>query len=253
MITPSTSALHSARYWGKAFLVALLPEEVKRRDRFQPWASPAMHVLSGAVQLFGCAAAFVVCLIRYVAHFVHGPGWIYLANQPELQYGDFFAMGALGYLSFLFTPQGAFLAYGVAEGIVRTFEAALTARLLGLGASWAVWRAAQQLRRRGGQARLAVLLGPDRPDEVVPPEASRFRMLEIYSVEDKPWSEVQVVEHDGRFFVLTGRRLVPRGGHHAWRYLLHPLEEREVIRGSVVSYPPELAAQVAGDGAPEQA
>lgn len=254
MSADHASTLDAARFWTKAFLVAHLPEAVKRGERFEPWVSPAMHIVSGALQFVACAGLFIAGMIRFVARFNEGPGLIYLNHQPSLTYGDFMAMGALAYVSFLLTPQGALLAYGVGEGIVRIFEPALGAGLPGLGFCWAVRRLAAGVRRRGKQARLAALIGPSRPDEVVLPDASRHRMLEVYSVEDKPWSDVQVIEHEGRFYMLTGRRLVPRGAHHAWRYLLHPVEEREVIRGAILRYPavPSAAAQAPRHGAAEQ-
>lgn len=68
------------------------------------------------------------------------------------------------------------------------------------------------------------------------PAQSRWRMLEIYSAHEKPWREEQLVAYGESFFQLAEKKLVRRGRHHTWRYLLHELEEREVLRGSIVRY-----------------
>jgi len=106
------------------------------------------------------------------------------------------------------------------------------------------WRLTLRLRRWVERANVTSLLGPARPDEIVPAATSRSRLFEVYSFEEKPWSEVQIVEHAGCFYQLATRRLVRRGAFHAYRYQFHPLEEREVIRGTIVRL---------GDGEPASA
>jgi hypothetical protein len=217
-----------------AFAIAPLPEPVKRTERFAFFLSPAAHVASGMVEIAMCAGLFINGMIGYVQAFNAGPGLVYLQSRPSLDYGDFFGMGALAYLSYLVRPTSLLLVYCFGEGIARAVQAAVWEGTPGVALLAVPWRLAMRLRRTAQRAHTAALLGPQRPDEIVPAEASRSRLFEVYSVEDKPWSEYQVVEHEGRFFQLATRRLVPRGAHHAFRYQFHPLEDREIIRGTIV-------------------
>jgi len=219
-----------------AFLITALPERAKREGVLRAYSSTAAHVASGAIEAVASAAFFIVGMIFYVSNFSRGAGWEYLVNQPNLDTGHFMGVGALGFLSYLFQPLSLLLVYCYLEGIVRALDAAFSDSRLGLAVVSLVWRTAEAISSRGQRLRIAAMIGPRRPDEIVAPEASRFGMLEIYSVEEKPWREVQTVEFSGRFFQLAEKRLSRRGEHHAWRYLLRELEEREVIRGTVVRY-----------------
>jgi hypothetical protein len=238
LVTFLTGVLDWVGYALVALLVALLPQALKREGRLAAYASPVAHVVSGTGESLLSAALFWSGLIDYVAGFGRTAGWTYLTHQRALTTGDFLGVGALGYLSYLVRPQALLLLYCFVEGMVRALEVVFAERLAGLGPIWLVWQGWRTVRRRSHAARLALLLGPPRPDEVVLPTQSRFRMLEIYSVEAKPWRDEQVVALGESFYRLTGRRLVPRGTHHAYRYLLHELEEREVIRGAIQRYDP---------------
>jgi hypothetical protein len=237
-----TRILDWVRYALVAFFVALLPEALKLEGRLAAYASPVAHVVSGTGESLLSAALFWSGLIDYVSGFGRAAGWTYLTHQRTLTTGDFLGVGALGYLSYLLQPQSLFLLYCLVEGMVRALGVVFADRLAGLGPLRLVWQGWRALRRSSQAAQLALLLGPPRPDEVVLPAQSRFRMLEIYSVEAKPWRDEQVVALGESFYRLTGRRLVPRGLHHAYRYLLHELEEREVIRGAIVRYDPPAGA-----------
>ncbi len=228
-----------------AFAIAPLPESVKRNGALAPFVTPAAHVASGMAEIVLSAGLFINGMIAYVQAFSAGPGLAYLMSRPSLTHGDFFGIGALAYLSYLVRPTSLLLAYCLGEGIARTLHAALWEGTAGIALLAVPWRVAGQFRRAGRRARIAVLVGPPRPDEVVPPERSRSRLLEVYSTADKPWSEYQVVEHEGRFYQLATRRLVRHGAHHAWRYQLHPLEEREVLRGAIVRLTPDAAPEPA--------
>ena len=220
-----------------ALVVSLLPERAKRSEPFAAWASPGVHILSGVIESLVAGALFVVGLLRAVGVFAHGPGWVYLTNRDTLGYHDFFAVGALGYLSYLVHPLTLLLVFCYGEGIVRALEAVYHERMLGLGVVALTWRALEAAGGSARRARRKALLGPPRPDEVVEPGRSPLGMLEIYSVEDRPWSEVQIVDVGGELFQLASKDLVERGAHHAWRYLLHRLDDNEVIRGAIVRYP----------------
>jgi len=229
-----------------AFAVAALPEGVKREGRLAFFLSPAAHVASGVVELAASAGLFINGMIGYVQAFNAGPGLVYLESRPSLTTGDFFGIGALAYLSYLIRPTSLLLVYCFGEGIARALHAAVWEGLPGIALLAVPWRLARRLRRGLARANVTSLLGPARPDEIVPASASRSRLFEVYSFEEKPWSEVQVVEHEGSFYQLATRRLVRRGAHHAFRYQFHPLEEREVIRGAIVTLP----ASGPGDGEP---
>jgi hypothetical protein len=237
-LVPAASDLVRLTEWLISFAVAVLPESVKKRDRLAFFASPSAHVASGIAEVAVCAGLFIAGMISYVTAFSSGPGTTYLVHQPSLGYGDFFGMGALGFLSYLIRPTSLLLLYCFGEGILRALEAAVSERLLGLAIVSLPWRLVLRSRRAREHARMAALLGPARPDEIVVPEQSRSQLFEVYSCAAKPWSDYQVVVYRGRFFVLALRDLVPRGGHHAYRYQFHPLEEREVIRGAIVDLTP---------------
>lgn len=219
-----------------AFVVATFPERVKQEGRFAAYSTSAWHVASGSVEIVAATSFFIVGLIDYVTGFSRTTGWLYLTNRPTLDYGQFFGVGTLGFFSYLILPQTQFLLFCFGEGIVRALEASLTGRHLGMAAVSLPWRAASGVAARGRRARIAALIGPARPDEVVEPAESRFNMLEIYSTDEKPWRDEQIVAYGDSFFRLAERKLVPRGRHHAWRYVLHEIEEREVLRGSVARY-----------------
>jgi len=220
-----------------ALLVSIVPERAKRSGPLAAWASPGVHVASGVIELVVAGALFIVGMLRAVGLFAHGPGWVYLTRSDTLGYDDFFAVGALGYLNYLLHPVTLLLVYCYGEGIVRALEAVYHERMPGLGVVALAWRGVEAATAWARRAHRTALIGPPRPDEVVEPGRSALGMLEIYSVEDRPWSDVQVVDYHGDFFQLASRDLIERGAHHAFRYLLHRLGDNEVIRGAIVRYP----------------
>ena len=48
-----------------------------------------------------------------------------------------------------------------------------------------------------------------------------------------------MIEYTGEFYEAIGKRLVLRGGHHAYRYEFRHLEHGDIIRGVLLRYPPE--------------
>lgn len=221
-----------------AMAITVLPERVKSHDRLQPYVSTVAHVLSAYLEVVLAAGFFTWGMISWVSSFSHGAGWTYLTSQPSLGYGDFFAMGALGYVSYLFRPTTWLILYCFAEGIVRALEAAFWDRPVGLGFVSLGWRLVTWARTSARRQHLATLLGPSRQDEIVRPTHTRSGLLEIYSVQEKPWSDYQVVELDEEFYQLATRQVVPHGLHHAWRYQLHRMETSDVLRGAIVRLSP---------------
>lgn len=236
-----------------ALAVTVLPERFKEHARLQPYASTSAHVISAYAEVVVSVTLFIWGMIGAVSGFSHGPAWEYLVHQPQLTQRDFFAMGALGYLVYLTRPTTWLLLYCFAEGVVRALEAAFSGRHIGLGAVWLAWQLGRQTRRGVRRRRLDSLLGPSRPDEIVVLPPGRTVALEVFTVEEKPWSDTQVVELDGGFFELAARQLVRRGRWHAWRYQFLPLGDNEVIRGAVIRLANpqaqnETARTVAGAG-----
>ncbi|HPS79446.1 MAG TPA: hypothetical protein PLS53_14905 [Thermoanaerobaculaceae bacterium] len=232
-----------------ATAVTVLPEHVKSSSRLQPYVSASAHVLSAYAEVAVSAGLFVRGMVAWVSRFSHGPGWTYLTSQPTLRVNDFFAMGALAYLSFLFRPTTWLILYCFVEGIVRAVEVVISDRPLGLSAVSLGWRVVAQVGRAGRRHHVATLIGPRRPDEIVRPPQSRWGMLEIFSVEEKPWSDNQVVELDDEFYQLATRQVVPHGRHHAWRYQLHRMEASDILRGTIVRLSQSASARAESEGA----
>lgn len=222
-----------------ALLVSAFPEDVKRTDWPSVYASVAAHGFGGWVEALSSAGLFGVGFLRYVNGFVEGPGWLYLSQKPgSLRYGDFFGMGALGYVSYLVTPVAWVTLYCFAEGIVRALEAAYSQRMLGMALVAFPWRAVRAVRTTMRRRRLEEMLGPGRPDEVVVGTPGSPAALTIFAAREKPWSEYQVIEVAGEFYEAIGVRLVGRGVHHAYRYEFRRLDPGDVIRGVLVRYEP---------------
>ncbi len=230
-----------------ALAVSAIPERAKRDGWAAEYASPAAHVASGWFEALASATLFVVGLLRYVAGFNRGAGWTYVVHRPTLTYGDFFGVGALGYLSYLLTPVAWLTMYCFAEGIVRALDAALSRRMLGIGLVALPWRLVGAASRGRERARLARRLGPERPDEVIAWEGSPVA-LTVLASRRKPWSTSQVIEYRGEFYFLQRVTAARQGGHGAFRYDFAHLEPREVIRGTPIRYPDE-AVSPAGFGA----
>jgi hypothetical protein len=231
------------RFTLTALVVSTFPERAKHSGWPAVYASPAAHAFGGWVETLVSAGLFVVGFLRYVQGFVNGPGWAYLSHKPgTLGYGDFFGMGALGYVSYLLTPIAWVTVYCFAEGILRALDAAFSQRMLGVTLVVLPWRALLAARAAGKRARLAGRLGPERPDEVVPGEEDSAVALSIFTSREKPWADQQVLEYRDDFYQVTGKQLVPRGRYHMYRYELRRFEHGEVIRGVLVRYPAEGTA-----------
>jgi len=222
-----------------ALLVSTFPEGAKREGWPSGYASLAAHAFGGWIEALAFAGLFGVGFLRHVNGFLEGPGWLYLRNKPgDLGYGDFFGMGALGYVSYLVTPVAWVTLYCFAEGIVRALEAAYSQRMLGMALVALPWRAARALGRATRRRRLEGMLGPERPDEVVLGKPGSPAALTVFAAREKPWGEYQVIEYAGEFYEAIGVRLVGRGVRHAFRYEFRRLDPGDVIRGVLVRYEP---------------
>ncbi len=236
LLRPGTvdDLLQHAAFHLVGFAVAVLPERVKVKLPWCEYSTVSAHVASGVSEVLGGVALFGAGLLPYVTSFSRGAGYTYVAHQPTLHHSDFFAVGALGYLSYLLHPVAIVSLYVLGEGTVRALDAALTGRRLGLAflsvPHWVFLR----LRRLAAKSRLEHDLGPARPDVVLLPEATPDGRLVIVSRDRKEWSDVQVVELGGRFYQLTAVELVREGALLSWRYRFRTLDPAEIIRGDVV-------------------
>jgi hypothetical protein len=223
-----------------ALVVSAFPEKSKREGWLSSYASPAAHIVSGWVEAFLSAGLFIVGMLLYVAAFNRGAGWTYVVHQPTLSYGDFFGVGALGYLSYMLTLVAWVTVYCFGEGILRALDAAISERMLGMALVVLPWRAIEAATRGRRRARELMMLGPERPDEVVLWEGSPVA-LTVFASRRKPWTSRQVIEYRDEFFRLLGVELARQGGHGAFRYDFQHLAPGEVIRGALVRYPCEAA------------
>lgn len=82
-------------------------------------------------------------------------------------------------------------------------------------------------------------LGPDRPDEVIVGKTGAPVALTIFAAREKTWTDYQVIEYAGDFYEAIGKQLVARGGQHAYRYEFRHLKHGDIIRGTLMRYPPE--------------
>jgi hypothetical protein len=235
--------LERLRFTLVALLVSAFPESVKRSGWPSAYASAGAHVFGGWVEALVSASLFGLGFLQYVTNFVKGPGGTYLTRKPgSLTYGDFFGTGALGYVSFLFTPVAWVTLFCFVEGILRALDAAFSERMLGMAVVAVPWRGVLAVRAAARRTRHEALLGPDRPDEVVTGKAGEAVALTIFAAREKPWTDRQVIEVEGDFYEAVGKRLVERGGHHAYRYDFRHLDHGEVIRGMLLQYPPAAGA-----------
>ncbi len=227
------------RFAAVALAVSVIPEGAKRRGRPAAYASVAAHAVSGWVEMAAAAAVFVIGMLEYGDRFNSSVGWKYVSSRPTLTYGDFFGVGAIGYLSFLLTPLAWVTVWCFGEGIVRGLDAAISSRMLGMALVALPWRAGAAHGRLRARRGTLAMLGPERPDEVVPGAPGSRSALVVWASREKPWSETQVVAFRGEFYALVDRRLVPHGDRHAYRYDFRPLEPGELIRGALVHVGPE--------------
>ena len=233
------SLVERLRFTLTALVVSTFPESVKRSGWLSVYASPAAHAFGGWVETLASAGIFGIGFLRYVSGFIQSTGWTYLSRKPgTLGYGDFFGTGALGYVSYLLTPVAWVTLYCFVEGILRALDAAYSERMLGMALVALPWRAAIAARRAIERKRHEDLLGPMRPDEVVVGKGSEPAALTVFAAREKPWTDYQVIEYAGEFYEAIGKRLVARGGHHAYRYEFRHLEHGDIIRGVLLRYPP---------------
>jgi hypothetical protein len=232
--------LERLRFTLVALVVSTFPESVKRSGWPSAYASAAAHAFGGWVEALASAGLFGIGFLRYVSDFMQGAGGTYLMRKPgSLTYGDFFGTGALGYVSYLVTPVAWVTLYCFAEGILRALDAAYSERMLGMAFVAVPWRGALALSKALGRRRLESRLGPERPDEVVMGKAGASVALTIFAAREKSWGDYQVIEYAGDFYEAVGKRLIERGGHHAYWYEFRHLEHGDIIRGALVRYPPE--------------
>jgi hypothetical protein len=230
--------LRSALGFLVAFLLSWLPEPVKDEECLRSFNSPRVHVVSGLVEM----AAGLGWLIHGYFTFFSGFTGTVSAAMTNLRAGatvsesDMMAVGAAGYLSFLFQPTSILCYMIIVEGLVRALAAFLTERTPGTLAL-AVPRALFVLvmdRKKAAFRRSA--LGPPRPDELRPIGSAGSGFLEVVSAGEKPWHDRQALEYAGEFYILDNRQWIRQGEHWALCYRFRPMLKGEIIRGSLVRF-----------------
>jgi len=235
-----------------AFLVALLPERVKERQPWKDYRSTTAHVCSGVVEAAAAVFLFGAGYLSFVGAFSANFGFTFINSIPNPTTSDLGRMGILGFVSYLLTPWAMATFWCIVEGVLRSLDAIFSQRYLGMafisGPHW-LWL---RLKERARRADLAVALGPERPDRIEHPDVTPDGSLRIFSRDDKPWSDVQVVEFEERFYQLVEKGLVPENRWWSYRYKLRAMDPREIIRGAIVSYELPSAQPPAEDAADGQ-
>lgn len=217
-----------------AFLAAFLPEKVKKRSSLE---SAAIHVISGIVEASLGVILFVFGFLDYMEYHNAVSTYIYMIKARVYTESQLRSLGLLGYLSYLLQPTTWLFLYCFAEGTLRALDAWLNGVSRGTIFLYVPYKVAEYVGGVSERRRRQFLLGPPRPDEVLEPTASPSTLLEIYSVEDKPWSEHQTLKYKDQFYVLTSKGFITRGKYWTYQYLFRELKRGEVIRGTVVEYP----------------
>lgn len=215
------------------FVIAVVPRRLKRQRPWSLYATAAPHVFSGIAELGIAVGLYALSLTAYARDF-HATTQGALAAGPGMPNPVAVGTSVVVLLGHAIHPASILLAIFVVDGLVRALDAGVTGGRRGV---WIVELADTLLRLAGrklaGRA-LSKKLGPPRPDEVVRPGASASGLLELYSVEDKPFFEQQVVRVDGCLYIIQEWELRRRGPHHAYYYGFRPLRPGEVIRGNVL-------------------
>jgi len=237
-VTALQHFLERLRFTLVALVVSTFPESVKCSGWPAAYASAAAHAFGGWVESLAAAGLFGIGFLRYVTSFGRSTGWTYLSNVPTSTVWDWRGVGLIGFLSYLLTPVAWVTLFCFVEGILRALDAAFSERMLGMAFVALPWRGALAvkalIRRRRHESRL----GPDRPDEVVVGDGPVVA-LTMFVAREKPWADNQVLEYEGGFYRAVSKRIVDRGGYHAYRYDFRRLGPGEVIRGVLLSYPPD--------------
>ena len=221
-----------------AFVLSWLPEPVKGKGWFQQFNSPAVHVVSGLVELLAGTGLLFVTFLRSMDEF-NTSFALALARGKQcivVSETDLRGAGLLGFVGFLVHPL-SFVCYAmIAEGLARGLTAFLTGKTPGtllLSIPRTLLLQAKALKQKAFRR---AALGPSRPDEIRPDQLSPSGLLEILSAGEKPWHEHQALELDGRFYLLDNRQWIRRGEHWSICYRFRPMEKGEIIRGSLVRY-----------------
>jgi hypothetical protein len=226
-----------------ALVVSTFPESVKGSGWPAAYASAGAHAFGGWVETLASAGLFGIGFLRHVTGFSRSTGWTYLSNLPTSTIWDWRGVGLIGFLSYLVTPIAWVTLYCFVEGILRALDAAYSERMLGMAFVAVPWRGALALRKSIGRRQLETRLGPERPDEVIVGKVGAPVALTVFAAREKPWADYQVIEYEGDFYEAIEKRLVERGGHHAYRYEFRHLEHGDIIRGVLLRYPPEEPPQ----------
>lgn len=147
----------------------------------------------------------------------------YLGNTAEIRL-----------VSYLLRPLSWLYIYCFVEGVVRSLDAILSEGNLGITLSHVLWKAGGLVGGVYERRRKEFQFGPRRPDEIHAPGRGASGFLEIYSVEDKPWFDRQVVRYQEELYIFVSQDMAKRDNFQSHHYCFRRLEPEEIIRGEIV-------------------
>lgn len=216
------------------FFVSLLPQRIKKQTAFRSFNNLASHVASAITEMVVGAVGFIQGLITFLDRFTAQVIYPYTTAVPQSSEGQLMAMGAWGYLSYLAHPLAWLYLFLFIEGMLRALDSTLTSTHRGTLFFYILDRIHAVLAQGRQRARMKALLGPPRPDRIrlFPPSSNEF--IELVTIQEKPWSERQVVRYGDILYTLTSKELAPTGAYLSYRYVFRKLLPWEIVRGQVV-------------------
>ncbi len=220
-----------------AFLLSVLPESLNEKPPLLRFRNDAAHLLSGIAEcllglsLFAMSYYHAIDSIQGKIMEGYATGKVSVASEADLR-----GAGAIAAVFGMFSPTSILYLGMFAEGIIRAVAAGIVRHRHGIVPMWAAYRLLLLVRGSAEKIRMKAMIGPARTDKVrlKMPE----RILEILSVEVKPWSDRQIVQYQEEFYVLKSKSFMQVGSNYAHRYLCRPLNPGEIIRGTVVAITP---------------
>ncbi len=215
------------------FFASALPRRTKTTRGLDPTTPALTHTLNGLAELGVASSILVVGFIRFAAE-IHDETGGSLGATSSLPGARDLGVWLLLMLSYAIKPTSLFVSAFAIDGLVRGIDAYVNEGRRGLWLLELLDWVTRTMRGRAAGKAMDTRLGPPRPDELVPPARSESGLLELYTVEDKAFFELQVVRVDGALYIIEDRGIRPRGQHEALYYGFRPLRPGEVIRGEVI-------------------
>jgi hypothetical protein len=210
------------------FFVSLLPERMKEHLRLEGFDSTGLHIASGLSEM---ALGAVLWARGFLPHLEAYNSRMFAAAGVA---GEIRGFGLFGVVDYVAQPLSILYAYLIVEGVLRTFVALFARRCFGVAPLGLLYRAFGGMVRFLEKEKRRGLRGPETPDRVFTGEEQDI--LEVQSWAPKDWSDRQILEYGGEFYIMTDDKFALAGLHYRYRYRFRKLQPGEIIRGSVVKY-----------------